>query len=164
MGLDMYLYADKYVSRKNYDVKIPNDEYGFDYATNETFNQIVSLLNAESIIDNEWSGLQVSLPIGYWRKANAIHNWIVKNCADGVDECQRIYVSREKAQELVDACKQVMDNPPLAGELLPPSSGFFFGSTDIDQYYFHDLERTIEIFEKALHSKDIDGVTYQASW
>lgn len=160
MGLDMYLYADKYVSRKDYNKRVGD----YDYATNEAFNQIVSILDAESIVDNEWSGIQVSLPIGYWRKANAIHNWIVKNCADGIDECQRIYVSRDKAQELVDACKAVLAKPHLSVELLPPASGFFFGSTEIDQYYFNDLERTIEIFEKALNSKDIDGVTYQASW
>ena len=160
MGLDMYLYADKHVSRKDYSRK--NGDY--DYATNEAFQTIVSTLGAESLIDNEWSGMVVSLPIGYWRKANAIHNWIVKNCADGVDECQRIYISKDKAIELVGLCKQVIAMPRLAGELLPPQSGFFFGSTDIDEYYFDDLKRTVQIFEKALSQPDIDQVTYEASW
>ena len=25
----------------------------------------------------------------YWRKANAIHNWFVENCQEGVDELSR---------------------------------------------------------------------------
>ena len=160
MGLDMYLYADKYVSRKDYNKKVGE----YDYATNEAFQTIVNALGAQDLIDEEWSGMTVSLPIGYWRKANQIHAWIVDNCADGVDECQRIYISRDKAEELVEACKQVIANPSLAGSVLSPRSGFFFGSTDIDEWYLNDLKRTVDIFEKALKSPDIDGVTYQASW
>jgi hypothetical protein len=161
MGLDMYLYADKYVSRKS-DTRIAGTDY--DYYDNEAFATIVSTLEAQDLVDNEWTGLTVSLPIGYWRKANAIHNWIVQNCADGVDECQRIYISQDKAKELVDTCKKVIKTPSLAGELLPPTAGFFFGSLDIDEWYVNDLKRTIEIFEKAFNASDIYGVTYQASW
>ena len=163
MGLDMYLYADKYVSRKNYDRKVGE----YDYATNEAFQTIIDALNANDIVDNEWSGLTVSVPVGYWRKANQIHAWIVDNCADGVDECQRIYVPRDKAQELVELCKQVIADPSLANDLLAPRAGFFFGSYEIDEWYLNDLQRTVEIFEKVLNSADkeqIDGVTYQASW
>lgn len=159
MGLDMYLYADKYVSRKDYNNKVGE----YDYATNEAFQTIVSALNAEELIDNEWTGMTVSLPIGYWRKANQIHGWIVNNLADGVDECQRIYIPRDKAEELVSLCKQVIADPSLAMDLLPPHGGFFFGTYEVDEWYLNDLARTIEIFEKALKS-DVDGVTYQASW
>lgn len=162
MGLDMYLYADKYVSRKDFS----NYNYNSDSEppTNPAFDQIVSSLNAQNLIDKEWSGITVSLPIGYWRKANAIHAWIVNNCADGVDECQRIQMSHEDAQRLVDICKEVIANPSRADELLPPQSGFFFGSTEIDEWYLHDLKRTIDIFEKLLHAKELFGITYQASW
>lgn len=160
MGLDMYLYADKYVSRKDYNTKVGV----YDYATNEAFQTIVNALNAQDLVDDEWSGMTVSLPIGYWRKANQIHAWIVDNCADGVDECQRIYISRDKAEELVSLCKSVIANPSKATDLLPPRAGFFFGTYEIDEWYLNDLTRTIDIFEKALKSPDIDGVTYQASW
>lgn len=54
-------------------------------------------------------------------------------------------------------------NPELAGELLPTTSGFFFGSTDYDEYYFQDLVATKEILEEAL--KDPEGeFQYRASW
>lgn len=156
----MYLYADKYVSRKDYNKKVGE----YDYAENEAFQTIVNALNANELVDDEWSGMTVSLPIGYWRKANAIHGWIVNNCAEGVDECQRIHIGRDKAEELVSLCKAVIADPSLANDLMPPSAGFFFGSYEIDEWYLSDLKRTVDIFEKALKSQDIDGVTYQASW
>ena len=161
MGLDMYLYADKYVSRKDY-----NKEQGdYNYADNPVFAQIVALLNAESIVDNEWSGMSVSVPVGYWRKANQVHGWIVNNCAGGVDECQRIYISKSKAEELVEICKQVIKNPSLANDLLPPQAGFFFGSYEVDEWYLNDLERTVEIFSKLLADEELaTSIYYQASW
>ena len=161
MGLDMYLYANKYVGRKDYSQKVGE----YDYANSRVFNEIVSLVEADYIVDNEWTGLTVSVPVGYWRKANQVHAWIVNNCADGVDDCQRIYVPRQKAQELVDICKQVLANPELAEGLLAPQAGFFFGSYDIDEWYLDDLKRTIEIFSKLLADDDLaDSIYYQASW
>lgn len=161
MGLDMYLYAEKYVSRKDYDRKVGE----YDYATNPAFQEIVSLLGADSIVDNEWSGLSVSVPVGYWRKANQVHGWIVDNCADGVDECQRIYVSKAKAEELVEICKQVLADKSLAETLLPPHQGFFFGGYEVDEWYLQDLERTIQIFGKLLADPDLaESIYYQASW
>ena len=42
--------------------------------------------------------------VGYWRKANAIHGWFIRECADGVDECQEIPVSTIKLLELHVQC------------------------------------------------------------
>jgi hypothetical protein len=50
----------------------------------------------------------------------------------------------------------VKANPEKAEELLPPQSGFFFGDVSIDQYYFHDIDHTIEILEGALSEKVFD--------
>ena len=163
MGLDMYLYADNYVSRTT------NERIGdYEYAKNPAFQNILSVLNATHLVDeNDFTGMSVAIPVGYWRKANAIHAWIVDNCADGVDECQRIYVSKDKAEELLANCKQVLADPSLALELLPPQSGFFFGSTDIDEWYLEDLKHTVAIFEKVLSSSkrgEVDSIIYQASW
>lgn len=131
--------------------------------------------------------------IGYWRKANAIHNWFVKNLADDVDNCQKVYVSSDNLQELLDTVNKVLASIELvdakiangqtlkngqwetvwvdgqtikdssvAERLLPTGSGFFFGSTDYDQYYVDDLEETKKILEVALAE---DGeYYYQASW
>lgn len=57
-------------------------------------------------------------------------------------------------------------NPEVAEELLPTQSGFFFGSTDYDQYYMQDIEDTIEILTRALQETDFDRemIVYTSSW
>jgi len=59
----------------------------------------------------------------------------------------------------------VLDNHALASEHLPTTSGFFFGSTEYDEWYFQDLQSTVEIIDNAL-SKIGDEWTfsYQSSW
>jgi len=46
--------------------------------------------------------------VAYWRKANAIHQWFVDHCADGLDNCGEMYVKEETLKELLDACKIVV--------------------------------------------------------
>lgn len=103
----------------------------------------------------------------YWRKANAIHKWFVDNVQDGVDNCDSYVVEKEHLQALRDTCQQVLDNKEKAGELLPPSAGFFFGTTEITDYYFDDLRDTVEGLDKALELVQRDRwttFTYQSSW
>ena len=46
--------------------------------------------------------------VGYWRKANAIHGWFVRELAGGVDECQPIHVSRENLVTLRQLCLEAL--------------------------------------------------------
>ena len=108
----------------------------------------------------------------YWRKANHIHNWFVQEVADGVDECQRITVSERQLRDLVTLCELVV-NSPTSVALLPTKSGFFFGATDYDEYYFEECKRTAETLRRILPDDTAEddgwGSTwttwiYQASW
>ena len=51
--------------------------------------------------------------IAYWRKANAIHNWIVENCADGEDKCQEIYLRQEDLKKLLTLVNTVLASTKL---------------------------------------------------
>lgn len=53
----------------------------------------------------------------------------------------------------------VLEDTSTARELLPTQNGFFFGSTDYDEYYWRDLEFTKEQLEKILEmvERDKDG-------
>jgi hypothetical protein len=102
--------------------------------------------------------------LGYWRKANAIHQWFVDNVQDGVDECQESYVTTEQLQQLLDIVKQVQADHALAPTLLPTESGFFFGSTEYDSYYFEDLEDTRRILEGVVTEEGITDIFYNSSW
>ena len=54
----------------------------------------------------------------------------------------------------------------VAEELLPTTSGFFFGSTEYDQWYLNNIKETIRQITKILNTTDFDNeyVTYCASW
>ncbi len=161
MGLDMYLRASEYVSRNDWS---RNEKGEIRDNPNWLFTQIVETLELEDVIDKTgFAGMTIDLPMGYWRKSNMIHHWFVNNLADGVDECQPIVVRREDLEQLKETCIEVIANPTDAEELLPTGSGFFFGSTSYDQYYFSDLHDTIGILNKCLESK-FDYFEYQASW
>lgn len=47
--------------------------------------------------------------IGYWRKANQIHNWFVEHVQDGEDDCcYHNEVTKELLEELLDTCEEVL--------------------------------------------------------
>ena len=152
MGLDMYLTAEKYLSKFS-----PEEEKKIQ-AINELFGITESNddYRAESVIFN----------VAYWRKANAIHGWFVQNVQEGKDECQKSYVTRDQLKELIRVCKCVQEDHKKAKKLLPPTSGFFFGSTDVDGYYFEDLEITVKQLEKVLNDPALEcaDLYYTSSW
>lgn len=104
--------------------------------------------------------------VGYWRKANQIHNWFVENVQGGEDDCGSYVVSEEQLEELKSLCEQVLEDHSLAGELLPTCSGFFFGDTEYDEWYFNDLQNTLKIINEVLYSTDFTNqqIVYSASW
>lgn len=65
----------------------------------------------------------------------------------------------------IEPGKQIV-NTTVAEELLPTCSGFFFGSTDYDQWYAQDIRETIDILERVLEEVDFENyvVLYSASW
>ena len=93
-----------------------------------------------------------TIDVGYWRKANQIHNWFVENVQNGVDDCGEYTVSPSQLKELLEICKQIHEtkDPKIAKTLLPTTEGFFFGSTDYDEDYFYDIKETITILTNVL--------------
>jgi len=90
----------------------------------------------------------------------------VSNLADGADNCESRHVSREQLTELLDECKKVKaGGKEVAEDALPPQEGFFFGSTDVDESYWEDIDNTIEQIERVLSNVPEDwDFEYQASW
>lgn len=156
MGLDMYLNKKVYV--------------GANYEHNKVTGEINLLKDGKPLPVNMKRVTYIEEEVGYWRKANHIHKWFVDNVQDGVDDCGDYYVSEEKLQELLTACKNVVNKPELAASELPTQSGFFFGGTEYDDYYIEDCKNTIEIIEGLLKEKDpekdyINGeIYYHSSW
>jgi hypothetical protein len=154
MGLDMYLTAERYMS-KYFDAE--------DSAKITAINDIFNIAGEE---DGDYGAQSVIFKVAYWRKANAIHQWFVENCQEGVDECQKAYVSREQLQTLLDLCKEIVASPKKGSKLLPTANGFFFGSTEYDDYYMQDITYTVERLEKILKDSALEksDFYYQSSW
>tara|TARA_R110002126_G_scaffold14054_14_gene59814 strand:+ start:181 stop:630 length:450 start_codon:yes stop_codon:yes gene_type:complete len=149
----MYLTASKYVGGWEH---TPDEE-------RESFRQVLSAINMqESVVTEGAPALDVKINIGYWRKANAIHNWFVQNTQGGKDECQPSYVARNQLAELKDLCIKAIATKDT--KELQPKQGFFFGTYEIDDYYWADLRETIDIVSKALALNDTYGFEYRASW
>ena len=57
-------------------------------------------------------------------------------------------------------------NPEICEELLPTSSGFFFGNTEYNQWYMYDIQQTIEQLKRVIAETDweTETVYYQSSW
>ena len=107
----------------------------------------------------------VSVRVGYWRKANAIHGWFVRNVQGGKDECQDSSVSRESLKELRNLCQKMLDEQLVgAADCLPTKPGFFFGTYEYDDHYRSDLEDMIKIVNLALAMPDEWDFEYHFSW
>lgn len=152
MGLDMYLYKKNYIRQG-------------EWYKPEIVNEVIVKTGGE--IDKRIKPERISYVIeevGYWRKANQIHRWFVENVQNGIDDCQTSWVSREKLTELLELCKKVSEDNSLAEDLLPSTSGFFFGGTEYDEWYFECINNTIEIIEDCLSDEYADDFEYRASW
>lgn len=155
MGLDQYLYATRYISGSEWRGK----------EEQELFEKVLDTVGARPFAIKEMPAGNIEIKVAQWRKSNQIHQWFVDNCQNGEDDCRKAYVSREQLQELIGLCKQVIGNRDLADDLLPSQEGFFFGSTEYDEYYFGDLLETVEMLESALkETPDGWDFEYQSSW
>ena len=143
MGLDMYLNAKRYIwsSQEELSAKIA-----------EAFPELAGKRVKE-----------VTVEAMYWRKANQIHAWFVKNVQGGTDDCGNYEVNREQLEELRQLIIEALADKDSS--LLPPQAGFFFGNDTVDEYYWEDLRSTeaelvkvLEEFPAASHFE------YHSSW
>lgn len=129
--------------------------------------------------------------VGYFRKANQIHDWFVRNVQEGEDNCEEYEVTIHDFMRLEEACNLAIKivkearveevclnhlhvyiryNSEEAGEgnPLPPSVGFFFGGQDYDSYYLEDLTQLLLIISQIYTSVSPKNKEYkyyyQSSW
>lgn len=151
MGLDMYLNKHTYVQQWQH---IEEDKQ---YKVEVTKGGQPTHINPKKV-------KYIIEEAGYWRKANQIHQWFVDNVQKGVDDCGDYYVSTDDLEKLLDACEKVKADHSLADTLLPSASGFFFGTTEYDEWYFNSIDNTIEILKEALADESDSSYYYSSSW
>jgi hypothetical protein len=151
MGLDMYLNKHTYVQQWQH---IEEDKQ---YKVEVTKGGQPTHINPKKV-------KYIIEEAGYWRKANQIHQWFVDNVQKGVDDCGDYYVGTDDLEKLLDACEKVKADHSLADTLLPSASGFFFGTTEYDEWYFNSIDNTIEILKEALADESDSSYYYSSSW
>ena len=101
----------------------------------------------------------------YWRKANQIRQWFVDNLSEQVENCEDSTVTKENLEKLISDCEMVLKNKDNAKEIIPTASGFFFGSTEYDEYYFSDIEYTLEKMKNLIIRIDWENESlYYTEW
>ena len=168
MGLDMYLHKKTYV--KNWEHNGPDNQH-----------QITVNKGGVTRTDIKPERIcYITEEVAYWRKFNALHGWFVNECADGVDECQSIYVGEDKLKELLELLKKVQmiinqselkvtvlkdwngddyeqkvyNCEEKIKELLPPTQGPFFGGYEVDEWYKENVDETVTIIEDLLKEQE----------
>lgn len=150
MGLDMYLNKRTYVQQ--WEHQTPEEKY-----------DVVVTKGGETANINPKKVKYIIEEAGYWRKQNQIHRWFVENIQKGTDDCGEYYVNKDALASLLELCEKVKADNALADELLPSASGFFFGGTDYDEWYFNGIDNTIEILREALEDENAEYL-YSSSW
>ena len=161
MGLDMYLSARKYISGVDW----KETEEGYEKVPVPKFDEVLSTVElTREDVREDLPSAQIELTVAYWRKVNSVHQWFVDNCANGEDDCRPVYVPRECLEELLATVEKALTERD--SDYIPPQGGFFFGSTEVDDYYWSDLEETKTKLKAILENPKLADwdFEYQASW
>ena len=180
MGLDMYLSKKSYV--KNWD-----------FMSEEEKHKVTIEKNGQPTNIKPERVSYVEEQLMYWRKANQIHGWFTTNTKEIVPDV-KYSVTKTDLEVLLETCKKVIEtlekspkktkkvvggwkngeeymvdvetyDSDVVEDILPPTQGFFFGSSEIDEWYKEDIMNTIKFLEEELpNSKDDDEFEYYASW
>ena len=74
----------------------------------------------------------------YFRKVNFLFKYF-EDRGKMVDQYYA-FVEPEDVEDIIDKCERILKNHELAYQLLPTQSGFFFGSTDYNDWYYSDVK------------------------
>lgn len=166
LELDLELFVIKYPSLS--DERNLTREYIDEIMTSED-SQI--LLNAVRSYNNEIAKLDQDnyscsecsskTELYYWRKAYGVHAYITDNFLkpDENDNCERIPLSKENIQQIVDAMIEAKNNELYQKEY---SKENLFGKHDY--WNVCDFFDTLEMFKSLLNNYDDNKVIYYFAW
>lgn len=150
--------------------KNENDEFVINVYSKTKVDPDVIVISNEEIkkyltIEKHTYYIYDSEEIMYWRKANQIRQWFVDNLSEPVENCSESTVTKENLEKLISDCKEVLNNKEKAKDIIPTKGGFFFGSTEYDEYYFDDIEHTLEHIKAILVGIDWEKESlYYSEW
>ena len=161
-------YRDEYVHR--YSSWDKEKKYGW----KTIFQQITSWRKANQIhnwfVENVQSGID---DCGMYEVTEEQLKELLSVCEEVVESCKLIkgkimngYRYENGKQIPIYEDGEYIEDSSIAEELLPTTSGFFFGGTNYDQWYYEDVKNTINIIQNVLLGTDFEHeiVMYSSSW
>jgi len=158
MGLDMYLFRTK---KTNHSVKELNALDRYDLSPDdEDVKEFLPLYDSK-YEDGRYS---IFKEVSYWRKFNALHSWFVTNVQIGIDDCGAYEVTKVHIDDLLLTLENTLAYRDPTDMM--PVSGFFFGSTIVDEYYWQNMEDTYDKIYNISTTFDWEKerLFYMSSW
>ena len=123
----------------------------------------------KKLVDDQFSLASVNFKLGQFRKFNALHGYIESRIG-GVENLQDIHIN-EIIDELYEDCKIILatkdskDGNADAIKRMPPTEGFFFGSTEVDSWYYSDVKELYDLLADLIKLSEIEGISfYYTAW
>jgi hypothetical protein len=141
---------------KNWDFTPPEERYEVTVRKGGALDTNIDPARVTYVVEN----------MGYWYNADAIHGWFVDNVLDEMDWGQEACVTRAQLRALLSTVREVLADHSKAEVLLPTRDEYFFGVSEVDDFYFEELEET----ERILSSCDLEDegdeyeYSYQGCW
>jgi len=106
--------------------------------------------------------------VAYFRKYNHLVEWVDENVQE-VENGDYIKITREQLQQLLEDAKKALQaykegDLDKVDEIMPTTSGFFFGDTEYNDYYKRKLEDTIEQIQNVLNNYSDKEFVFIADW
>ena len=95
--------------------------------------------------------------LAYFRKVNFLVSFF--NEFYDYENCEDLVISNDDLELLLERCRKVLSakDTKTSMETLPTTEGFFFGSNDYDEYYYHDVECVINAIENDIRPNYDEG-------
>lgn len=101
----------------------------------------------------------------WYRKVNWLRNWVIENTSLEHDSnTESVELGREKLRELIQTCDYVLKHKEQAPEKLETLSGFFFGDTEYDEWYFEEVKQVRDDMEELLNDENLESFDYWDWW
>lgn len=106
--------------------------------------------------------------LAYFRKVNCLVAFFENQYGFDRNDLDMV-ITKEMVEDLINRCDKVLLNHELAPDRMPNIGGFFFGSTEYNEFYFENLEYIIRSMEtwvlpKFDELKDDEDIVFYTSW